>query len=32
MYATPSLSGYVLNLIPRRRNRRNAGSNDPQHE
>jgi hypothetical protein len=31
MYATPSLYEYVLNLIPRRRKRRNAGSDDPQH-
>ncbi|KIK40042.1 hypothetical protein CY34DRAFT_807586 [Suillus luteus UH-Slu-Lm8-n1] len=31
MYTTPSLYGYVLDLIPRRRKRRNAASNDPQH-
>jgi hypothetical protein len=31
MYAAPSLYGYVLNLIPRRRKHRNAGSDDPQH-
>ncbi|KIK32706.1 hypothetical protein CY34DRAFT_814108, partial [Suillus luteus UH-Slu-Lm8-n1] len=30
MHATPSLYGYVLNSIPRRRKRRNAGSNDSQ--
>jgi hypothetical protein len=31
MYATPSLCEYILNLIPRRRKHRGAGSDDPQH-